>query len=622
MNLKSAVVLIAIVLVGHSLIEAQVTAPAIEEAGICKTPEGLPRNIDRGGTPVGTEMLKVTLADPAAVCNDGSPYVFYIRPAEPGAMEGAESAANKWVIYLQAGGGCFDAESCRDRWCAYDSYSAAKMSSRFAPDTIGAKGIFRRVPENQLGNRNQVFAYYCSSDGWYRSGDDFVLQSEENPELAFTVNMKGHDIINAMLDSLESGTSDDLGQMQMPDLREADDVLFVGSSAGSNGIRQNADRVRDRLVSSNPDVTVRAVTDATFSPTGVDKDDLPLKEDGGRRVAQQTTNRRPDESCVAAHPGNEVVCIDHQFVQLNHMTTPFFVRMDLTDGNAYKNTDREEFPTRAILAGAIHDQVSSLRDILGPNGAIERDQMTTQPGAFSPNCGAHIALTTNARFFDPQVQADGAPSAMSFHDTLWNWMQGQEPSFQLTDKPPANPPTPVRDVLCAPGSGEPEFVSVNSASFAPGEPLAPGSIAAGFGASLAPDVFIASALPLPTSLGGTSVEVTDSQGVTRLAELFFASPGQINYLVPPETAFGPATVTVRTAAGAAILGEVEIVRIAPALYTANSSGNGLAAALFLRVAQDGTQTTTPPTVGRFQSTWGSRATKCICCFSARASTWA
>ena len=134
------------------------------------------------------------------------------------------------------------------------------------------------------------------------------------------------------------------------------------------------------------------------------------------------------------------------------------------------------------------------------------------------------------------------------------------------------------------------FTSVSAASFAAGEPLTAEMIASGFGVGLASDVVIAKVLPLPTDLLGTKVEITDSQGTTRAASLFFVSPNQINYLIPPGTSLGTAQVKVTSGAGGTITGAMQIARVAPSLFTANSQGTGVAAAAFLRVGEDNTRT--------------------------------
>ena len=140
------------------------------------------------------------------------------------------------------------------------------------------------------------------------------------------------------------------------------------------------------------------------------------------------------------------------------------------------------------------------------------------------------------------------------------------------------------------GGGGARFVSVSSASFAPGQALAGEVIAAGFGSGLATGTAVATETPLPTDLLGTSVQVTDSQGVTRAATLFFVSAGQINYLIPEGTALGTATIRVNSGTGAVIDGTIRIDAVAPSVYSANSQGTGVAAASFLRVNPDNSRT--------------------------------
>ena len=129
---------------------------------------------------------------------------------------------------------------------------------------------------------------------------------------------------------------------------------------------------------------------------------------------------------------------------------------------------------------------------------------------------------------------------------------------------------------------------VSAASYSDG-PLAAGSIAAAFGAGiLAKGQSLAGAMPLPMSIAGVGVTVTDSAGVDRSAQLYFVSSSQIDFVVPPGTSAGKATVAVTGAAsGKALSAAVQIAAVAPALFTV---GNGIAAATAVRVAPDGAQT--------------------------------
>ncbi len=137
--------------------------------------------------------------------------------------------------------------------------------------------------------------------------------------------------------------------------------------------------------------------------------------------------------------------------------------------------------------------------------------------------------------------------------------------------------------------------SVSAASFV-GPVAASEQIVAAFGTELATQVEIASSTPLPTQLAGTSVKVRDSVGNERPAPLFFVSPGQVNYQIPAGTVAGPAIVTITGGSGVISTGGLSIATVAPGLFAANSNGQGVAAAVVLRIKPDGTQIYEPVAV--------------------------
>ena len=128
--------------------------------------------------------------------------------------------------------------------------------------------------------------------------------------------------------------------------------------------------------------------------------------------------------------------------------------------------------------------------------------------------------------------------------------------------------------------------NVSAAGFGLG-PLAPGSIATAFGSNLAAGSATATGTP-PVSLGGTTVSVTDSAGATRAAQLDYVSPAQVNYLIPSDTAPGLATVDINASGHVAATGQIQVIPVAPALFTVNS--DNLAAANVLRISQNGDRT--------------------------------
>jgi uncharacterized protein (TIGR03437 family) len=85
--------------------------------------------------------------------------------------------------------------------------------------------------------------------------------------------------------------------------------------------------------------------------------------------------------------------------------------------------------------------------------------------------------------------------------------------------------------------------------------------------------------------------VQDSSGATSLAQQYYASPTQINFIIPAATAIGAATVTVTSPNGTRSTAQIQIEPIAPTLSTFGSAG--IAAAYAIRVSPNGTQTVLP-----------------------------
>ena len=119
--------------------------------------------------------------------------------------------------------------------------------------------------------------------------------------------------------------------------------------------------------------------------------------------------------------------------------------------------------------------------------------------------------------------------------------------------------------------------------------VAPGSIAVAFGSGFSTAPASANSAPLPLSLAGTSLTVTDRNGVVLPAPLFFVSPGQVNFVVPASMPGGPGTVTILKPDGATSTGPIQIDTVAPGLFSANGDGKGALAATLLRVRADGSQ---------------------------------
>jgi len=151
----------------------------------------------------------------------------------------------------------------------------------------------------------------------------------------------------------------------------------------------------------------------------------------------------------------------------------------------------------------------------------------------------------------------------------------------------SNPVTvPAYSVVRVDLSAATAVSAVNSASYAAG-PAAPQEIVAVFGPAIASQPAAAAVLPLPASLSGTSIQITDSAGNTQLAPLFAVATGQANILIPAGVAPGTAQVAVLHGGAAALTGTVTIANSGPGLYSMNGDGAGVAAAAAFRVTAAG-----------------------------------
>jgi uncharacterized protein (TIGR03437 family) len=132
--------------------------------------------------------------------------------------------------------------------------------------------------------------------------------------------------------------------------------------------------------------------------------------------------------------------------------------------------------------------------------------------------------------------------------------------------------------------------SVQSAAAA-SSAVAPGSLASFYGSTLAAVTAQASLQPLPISLGGIGVAVTDSTGTERDAPLIYTSPSQVNFEVPDGTAPGSASFEVGGQMATAY-----VAAVAPTLFSLNGAGTGVAAATAIATQVNNPQLQSPVAV--------------------------
>jgi uncharacterized protein (TIGR03437 family) len=197
----------------------------------------------------------------------------------------------------------------------------------------------------------------------------------------------------------------------------------------------------------------------------------------------------------------------------------------------------------------------------GQTKQLVAGNVVTIAGNGQAGFGGDRGLSTDANINNPQGLALDSKGRLYFSDSSNHRIRVLDPTLPL-----------------ATGAGV-----VNGASFA--NLLSPAVIASAFVLNGAEQDAVATTDPLPTDLGGATLEITDSQGATRQSGIFgiFNNQRQINFFIDPETALGPATLTLRRADGEASTAAIDIQLVAPGVFFINNAqAQPVALANFLR----------------------------------------
>jgi uncharacterized protein (TIGR03437 family) len=209
----------------------------------------------------------------------------------------------------------------------------------------------------------------------------------------------------------------------------------------------------------------------------------------------------------------------------------------------------------------------------------------------SPVANVTVTFTaTNATVTSSSVQTDASGRAQT------PVQLGSTVGAATVTASAAGVTTPVIFTAAVTNTPGPGAIAVTSAASFAAPPVAPGMIAVIWSQTGSPDFTTvtqhAPSQPLPTSMGGVSVKILDSGGTSRDVSLIDVSPKQLNVVIPDGTQGGAATITVNRADGQVSTGTVVIESVAPGLFSATSDGKGKAVGQAIRVAADGSFTTT------------------------------
>lgn len=373
-------------------------------------------------TSPGTDLRRVTLHGALELCNDGSPAVFYIRPATPGG--GHE---DDWLIWLEGGGGCRNAEDCAERWCGVGdqrSYGAHKMSSRYTHLAIHGNGIFRQSAANRFTDWNMVVTYYCSSDNYV--GRHTIDVEPETTHPGYKLAFNGQAILTGILDRLRDGVTSDDGLAELPAVPATARILFTGTSGGGEGAIHNIDRVAAWAADVGV-ASFQAAIDARIIP-GVD--DTTTLGAGGKELVRSSGDAAAhfrdsilDESCLTFHETTDQRdCTDPTHVLLHHVAVPFYIHQDLEDPTAGPGY----FATMAEFTTGTRTLLET--QFLQRPTLVEEPALASQPTpmVFAPRCAHHVGFESVA-FFDNEVQLAPDP-ATDINTTLADWVAGSAPT--------------------------------------------------------------------------------------------------------------------------------------------------------------------------------------------------
>lgn len=306
---------------------------------------------------------------------------------------------------------------------------------------------------------------------------------------------------------------------------------------------------------------------------------------------------------VTAQPANQSVCANGTATFTAAANGATQVRWQVsTDGGGNFND----------VAGATNATLSFTASA-AQNGARYRAVFTSACGSANTNAATltvnTFALSATTANFSVASNTGGVDLSATVSQCAWNavsnsgWLTitsgasgtgNGHVNFAVTANPDPAPRTGALTIagltftVSQAGTVIALAVNVSAASFVPNLGAAEAIIAV-FGVELATTTSSANTIPLPTTLGGTTVAVRDSLGVARNAPLFFVSPGQVNYLIPLGTANGAATATITAGNLKQSSGPLTIQTVAPGLFTASANGIGLPAAVGLRVKGNGQQ---------------------------------
>lgn len=420
--------------------------------------------------------------------------------------------SDRWVVFLEGGGSCGQmmglnaAEACYSGdqatvgFTGYDDVTpmrpdAWEMTTRHpsgtyvVPNRKEGVGILSPNPLNPFSEFNRVWVNKSSFDRFMGNGTDNTQPYDgDDIELYF----HGRRILRSLLLDLAqsngpicvgSAAADCAGGEWVPDLADADTVLFAGESGGAGGIIHNAEWLQDEMAAISWDTEVNfapasrmlpwleaeahfagtgdlwsdiysgttavAKNPASAGPASVSVTYSQAAFQGGGTVRQllrswgdpaSATAPFLDASCKAAHGSLDWRCFDEGHVALYHADENMFFYESLFDG-VHAGPGSPVFWMETgdfgggpidLFPGFVWDPAPPLNVLYAQARAerviytIDRILLNTAHrgarGFYAPSLDDHTRVKASGFWSATLTCASGA-STMSFADALLDWVE-------------------------------------------------------------------------------------------------------------------------------------------------------------------------------------------------------
>lgn len=358
-----------------------------------------------------------TAAHPDALCNDGSPAVYVVRP-------GIAPGRDRWLVHLDGGGACFDLATCTQRWNSDGgggprrNMGSGAYTQAWADDEVWSGILSTDADENPLfHDATHVKIMYCSSDLW--GGDKAAVAGADDTS---QWHFRGRAIVAAVIDELKAQGLDD-----------AREIAFVGTSAGGFGVYNNADDVAAMVPADARYVAIAdagyfidypSIDPATHDPSTDD----PTLIGGLMQSGMLTWGGRGDASCEAAM-GAEL-CRGPQTMAAMFIDTPMFVQQSQLDDNQLVRLGTHVDPVSGVADDALDQPYvdgfsARMRELY--------DTIDARHAIFSRLDGFHTSLDRSADGANGFVHAHIGDVTLS--DFLVDWYADPCAPQRLVEQP-------------------------------------------------------------------------------------------------------------------------------------------------------------------------------------------